>query len=102
MRWIVRGGAPIGVDYVVVYSVIGDGKERRSSMRLIQAVTGQLKASESIVGPADEVVRLSHKLSDQVYEALTKQKGYFDTLLAYIAVSGPIQKPTHRLCVAAS
>ena len=41
--------------------------------------------------------RVAHKISDQVYEKLTGQGGYFDTRVVFVAESGPKTKRLRRL-----
>ena len=43
--------------------------------------------------------RIAHIIADQVYKRITGEDGYFDTRIAYIAESGPIQKRVKRLAV---
>lgn len=43
--------------------------------------------------------RLAHKISDQVYERVTGDKGYFDTRIVYVAQSGSPKKYTKRLAI---
>ncbi len=41
--------------------------------------------------------RVAHKISDQVYEKLTGQGGYFDTRIVFVAESGPRTKRVRHL-----
>ena len=43
--------------------------------------------------------RVAHKISDQIYERLTGEKGYFDTRVVFVAESGPRGKRTKRLAI---
>ena len=43
--------------------------------------------------------RIAHLISDEIYERLTGEKGYFDTRLVYIAESGPQNRRTKRLAI---
>jgi TolB protein len=43
--------------------------------------------------------RLSHKISDQVYQRITGDKGYFDTRIAYIIQSGNPKNPLKKLAI---
>ena len=41
--------------------------------------------------------RVAHKISDQIYERLTGEKGYFDTRVVFVAETGGRSKRTKRL-----
>jgi TolB protein len=43
--------------------------------------------------------RVAHKISDQIYERLTGEKGYFDTRVVFVAESGPHGHTTRRLAI---
>jgi TolB protein len=43
--------------------------------------------------------RVAHKVSDQIYERLTGEKGYFDTRVVFVAESGPRGRRVKRLAI---
>jgi TolB protein len=43
--------------------------------------------------------RISHIISDVIYERLLGEKGYFDTRVVYVAESGPAQRRIKRLAI---
>ena len=43
--------------------------------------------------------RVAHKISDQVYERLTGEKGYFDTRVVFVAETGGRAQRTKRLAI---
>jgi TolB protein len=43
--------------------------------------------------------RVAHKISDQIYERLTGEKGYFDTRVVFVAESGPRGNRSKRLAI---
>jgi TolB protein len=43
--------------------------------------------------------RVAHKISDQIYERLTGEKGYFDTRVVFVAETGGRGKRTKRLAI---
>ncbi len=43
--------------------------------------------------------RIAHRISDSIYQALTGERGYFDTRIVYIEESGPKTDPITRLTI---
>lgn len=43
--------------------------------------------------------RVAHIISDEIYQRITGEKGYFDTRIVYIAESGPIVNRKKRLAI---
>ena len=43
--------------------------------------------------------RIAHKVSDDIYERITGEKGYFDTRIVFISESGPATRRVKRLAV---
>lgn len=43
--------------------------------------------------------RIAHIISDEVYERLTGEEGYFDTRIVYVAESGPQDRRVKRLAI---
>lgn len=43
--------------------------------------------------------RLAHSMADAIYERLTGDKGYFNTIIAYISESGPSSRRVKRLAL---
>ena len=43
--------------------------------------------------------RIAHIITDQIYERLTGEKGYFDTRIVYISETGPATKRIKRLAI---
>jgi TolB protein len=51
---------------------------------------------------ADDAVRwrrIAHRVADQIYERLTGERGYFDTLIAFIDETGPKDRRRKRLAL---
>ncbi|PVH29040.1 Tol-Pal system beta propeller repeat protein TolB [Pararhodobacter oceanensis] len=58
--------------------------------RLFDVVTGQqLGDGLQLDGRTDAWRRMAHRVSDQVYQRLTGESGYFDSRVVFIAESGP-------------
>ena len=47
----------------------------------------------------DDLRKLSHKISDQVFENITGEKGYFDTKIVYVSESGSDKKKIKRIAI---
>ncbi|WP_395646116.1 Tol-Pal system beta propeller repeat protein TolB [Terricaulis sp.] len=43
--------------------------------------------------------RIAHRISDQIYEALTGERGYFDTRIVFVSESGPRTRRVKRLMI---
>ncbi len=43
--------------------------------------------------------RVAHKIADKIYERMTGDIGYFDTRIAYISESGPMNKRIRKLAI---
>jgi len=43
--------------------------------------------------------RVGHKMSDQIYERITGESGYFDTRIVYISEIGPLDQRVKRLAI---
>ena len=43
--------------------------------------------------------RIAHKIADIVYERMTGESGYFDTLIVYVSETGPADRRIKRIAV---
>ncbi len=116
--------APIGPEAYIQNIQAFNERPRFGDWRLINAqvlVTGQVTytrdgrinvqfllwdvfAERDILGLVFKVTpdawrRVAHLISDQIYEALTGEKGYFDTRVVFISESGPKVERTKRLAI---
>lgn len=91
----------LGVEHLVVGKV---GKRGDSALQvqfqLFDVVRGVQLAGYSIPTVASRLRRVSHQISDLVFEKLTGQKGAFNTHVAYVTVEQEGGRPVHRLAVA--
>ena len=65
-----------------------DGGKLRVSFKLYDVNSGQMLASQSLAASPKVARRLAHRISDQIYKALTGFEGYFDTRIVFIDESG--------------
>ncbi|MEO0327010.1 MAG: Tol-Pal system beta propeller repeat protein TolB [Pseudomonadota bacterium] len=75
------------------------GGKLRADFRLWDVFAG-----DEIIGQRFEIEpkfwrRLAHIISDRIYEALTGEKGYFDTRVVFVDESGPKTKRVKRLAI---
>src|SRR5579859_7757570 len=76
----------------------GDGR-LKAEFRLWDVGTGQQLAGQSYVTSPEYWRRISHIISDQIYERLTGETGYFDSRVVFIDESGPSQRRIKRLAL---
>jgi TolB protein len=65
-----------------------DGGKLRVAFKLYDVNSGQLLASQSLAASPKVARRLAHRMSDQIYQALTGFEGYFDTRIVFIDETG--------------
>lgn len=75
----------LGAESLVIGQVRAIGAEFRVQFQLFDVFRGtQLLGISFMVPKARELRHVAHQISDQIYEALTGQKGAFATRIAYI------------------
>ena len=79
-------------------SVDPDGR-LRVDFRLWDVFSQQQLIGLQFTSTPDNWRRVAHKISDQVYERLTGEKGYFDSRVVFVAESGPKAKRVRRLAI---
>jgi TolB protein len=84
---------------LVVGSVVQEGGKIRASFKLYDVNSGQMLASQSLAAGPKLARRLAHRISDQVYTALTGFAGYFDTRIVFISESGAKSQRVKRLAI---
>jgi len=76
----------------------GDGR-LRAEFRLWDVFGGsQLTAQQYFTAP-DNWRRIAHIISDNIYERLSGEKGYFDTRIVFIDETGPKERRLKRLAI---
>ncbi|MBN9147892.1 MULTISPECIES: Tol-Pal system beta propeller repeat protein TolB [unclassified Nitrobacter] len=76
----------------------GDGR-LKAEFRLWDVATGQQLAGQQYFTSAEYWRRIAHIISDQIYERLTGEKGYFDSRVVFVDESGPSQRRVKRLAL---
>lgn len=75
-----------------------DGKTR-IEFRLWDVFSEKQLAGMAYTATTDNWRRIAHIISDQIYNRLTGEDGYFDTRIVYVAESGPAIKRVKRLAI---
>ena len=70
-----------------------------AQFRLWDVIAGQQLAGQQTSTSPDNYRRLAHIISDQIYQRLTGEMGYFDTRVAFIDESGARNQRTKRLAI---
>ena len=76
----------------------GDGR-LKAEFRLWDVATGQQLTGQQYSTSPEYWRRIAHIISDQIYERLTGEKGYFDSRVVFVDESGPSQHRVKRLAL---
>ena len=77
-----------------------DGQRLTVKFRLFDVLTGQqLGDGLQLDGTVADWRRMAHRVSDQVYQRLTGETGYFDTRVVFVAESGPRERRLKQLAI---
>ena len=71
----------------------------RAEFRLWDVFGGLQLAGQQYSSTPDNFRRIAHIISDQIYERLTGEKGYFDSRIVFIDETGPKDRRTKRLAM---
>ncbi|QOZ28751.1 Dipeptidyl-peptidase 5 [Bradyrhizobium ivorense] len=71
----------------------------KAEFRLWDVNTGQQLAGNAFETSAEYWRRIAHIISDQIYERMTGEKGYFDTRVVFVDESGAAQRRVKRLAL---
>lgn len=76
----------------------GDGRFQ-VAFRLWDISAGQYLIGQQYLTQPENWRRIAHIISDQIYQRLTGEKGYFDTRIVFIDETGPKDKRNKRLAI---
>ncbi|RJF68435.1 Tol-Pal system beta propeller repeat protein TolB [Rhodopseudomonas palustris] len=71
----------------------------KAEFRLWDVATAQQLAGQQYFTSPEYWRRIAHIISDQIYERLTGEKGYFDSRIVFIDESGPADRRVKRLAL---
>jgi TolB protein len=71
----------------------------KAEFRLWDVFSGQQLTGQQYFTSAEFWRRIGHIISDQVYERLTGEKGYFDSRVVFVDESGPKDRRVKRLAI---
>jgi TolB protein len=90
----------IGAAGLVTGRIVPDaGGKLRVEFRLWDVVRGQQIQGTAYSTPASNWRRIGHIIADVIYERMLGEKGYFDTRVAYISITGPRGRAVKRLAI---
>jgi TolB protein len=76
----------------------GDGR-LKAEFRLWDVATGQQLAGQQYFTSPEYWRRIAHIISDQIYERLTGEKGYFDSRVVFVDETGTKERRVKRLAL---
>jgi TolB protein len=71
----------------------------KAEFRLWDVASGQQLTGQQYVTSPEFWRRIAHIISDQIYERLTGEKGYFDSRVVFVDESGPSERRVKRLAL---
>ena len=90
----------ISAQALVTGKVDGQGGDKvRVEFRLWDVLQGAQIQGTAYTATLTNWRRIAHIMSDVIYERMLGEKGYFDTRIVYIAMSGPKDRRVKRLAI---
>ncbi|WP_440996289.1 Tol-Pal system beta propeller repeat protein TolB [Arhodomonas sp. SL1] len=90
----------LGADNLVVGRIGREGSQYTVRFELIDVYTGSRIIGKRYTAEGDEMRRLAHTISNEIFEALVGRPGAFNTRIAYVRAEGAGEQRRFRLMVA--
>jgi TolB protein len=88
-----------GAEGLVVGQITQVGGNIKVDFRLWDVVVGQQLTGFSYTSQPNSWRRLAHIISDAIYKRVTGEEGYFDTRVAYVSETGPLNNRVKRIAI---
>jgi TolB protein len=89
----------IGAAGLVVGSIGNVGGNIKVDFRLWDVIQGNQATGLSFTSQPNNWRRLGHIIADAIYKRVTGEEGYFDTRVAYVSETGPLNSRTKRIAI---
>ncbi|HLG49448.1 MAG TPA: Tol-Pal system beta propeller repeat protein TolB [Reyranella sp.] len=89
----------VGAQGLVVGSIANVGGNIKVDFRLWDVLKGEQATGFSFTSQPNNWRRLGHIIADAVYKRVTGEEGYFDTRVAYVSETGPLNNRTKRIAI---
>lgn len=89
----------IGAAGLVVGQVTSAGGNIKVDFRLWDVVASNQAAGLSFTSQPSNWRRLAHIIADAIYKRVTGEEGYFDTRIAYVSETGPLNARVKRIAI---
>jgi TolB protein len=89
----------IGATGLVVGSISGGGGNIKVDFRLWDVIQSRQATGLSFNSQSANWRRLAHIIADAIYKNVTGEEGYFDTRVAYVSETGPLNNRTKRIAI---
>lgn len=98
-----RNWRAIAVDNLVVGQVVRAGSGLAVRVQLLDVLRGRQLEQFEVPAPDSRRLRpVAHRIADLIYQRLTGIPGYFNSQIAYVAVTGPVANRLHQIVIADS
>ena len=83
----------------MVGSIANVGGNIKVDFRLWDVVEGEQATGLSFTSQPNNWRRLGHIIADAIYKRVTGEEGYFDTRVAYVSETGPLNNRVKRIAI---